>query len=126
MMTRAKGIFLITSVIMVRVFVNSSWFGRARRQWDTIEHQQGGNVRVRSEIAWLAGTVEVAAPAGSGLVDTAASCVRDVQAAAVFERQDRAVIKEHSSMAGTARSLAVDARQDYHKRRTNSAAIGVW
>jgi len=103
-----------------------SWFGRARRNWDSMDRQQGGDLRMRSEIAGLTGAVKSAAPAGSGLVDLTAPLIVDVRAATVFERQDRAVIEEHSSMAGTASTLALNARQNYHNRPTSSAAIGVW
>jgi hypothetical protein len=46
-----------------------------------------------------------------------------MRAAIVFKRQDRSVVEEHASMAGAAGPLTLDARQFYHERRTNSAAI---
>lgn len=72
------------------------------------------------------GAVKIAAPAWPSFVDTTASRISDMRAATIYERKDLAVIKEHASMAGAAGSLAVDARQFYHSRRSNSAAIDVW
>jgi hypothetical protein len=82
-------------------------------------------VRVRSEVAWFAGAIKLTAPARSGFVDTTAASIGEVRAASVHELEDRTVIKEHPSMAGAAGTPAIDARQIYHDRRTNSAAIVV-
>lgn len=82
-------------------------------------------MRVRSEISGLPGAVEITASAGPGFINTTAPLISYMWAAIVFKRKDRAIIEENSPMAGAAGTLAVNARQYYHNRRTNSAAIGV-
>lgn len=88
-----------------------------------MQRQQGGDVRMRPEVAGLPRAVEVAAPLRASLVDAAAPGIVEVRTAIIHERQDGAVVERHAPMAGAAGALAFNARQVYHGRQPVSAEV---